>query len=81
MLNVILSVVMVIAKTSVRVGCYFIYSSSLHRTPQPVHLPDGAEGEKRAALLQDVVREHRGANAHRLHPHRRPGLPEIRLQL
>ncbi len=71
---------MLSAETSVRVGCCLFSSSSLHRTPQPVHLPDGAEGEKRAALLQDVVREHRGTDAHRLHPHRRPGLPEIWLQ-
>ena len=56
-------------------------SSTIRRAVEPVHLHDGAEGEKRATLLQDVVREHRRAHARRLYPDSRTRLPEIRLQL
>ncbi len=45
---------------------------------EPVHVPGGPDGEERAPLLQAPLRERGGAHAHRLHPHRRPRLPEVR---
>jgi hypothetical protein len=60
---------------------FYVFSPSLRRAYQQVHLPDGVEGEERADLLQAVVREHYGNDAHRLHPHSRVGLSEVRVQL
>lgn len=45
---------------------------------EPVHVPGGPHGEERAPLLQAPLRERGGAHAHRVHPHRRPRLPEVR---
>ena len=37
----------------------------------------GLAGQEREAILQVAVREHDGADANRLHSHRRSRLPEV----
>ena len=39
--------------------------------------PGGPAGQEREAVLQIAVREHDGADANRLHSHRRSRLPEV----
>ena len=39
--------------------------------------PGGLAGQEREAVLQIAVREHNGADADRLHSHRRSRLPEV----
>ena len=39
--------------------------------------PGGSAGQEREAVLQVAVREHDGADADRLHSHRRSRLPEV----
>ena len=39
--------------------------------------PGGSAGQEREAVLQVAVREHDGADANRLHSHRRSRLPEV----
>ena len=53
----------------------------LGRQPGPLHLPDGAAGPQREALLPRRHRERRPDDAHHLHAHRRPCLPEVRHDL
>ena len=50
--------------------------AALPGPPQPVHVPRRPPRQEREALLQAALREHDGADAHRLHAHCRPGLPE-----
>lgn len=45
--------------------------------PLQVHLSDGHPGEEREVVLQSADGGHRGADAHRVHAHRGPGLHAV----